>query len=240
MKILIQGAMEVELKYLLNNINNIEKLVVDGYNFWKGNLNKNEIILSETSIGTINSAIATFIGIKEFKPDFIINQGISGGQEINIHRNDLVIGTACVNINSYETQEKEKGEGSNSLEWTIKKFVSDDSIESDDIFIKTDEILLERTKKIAENYKNSKIHFGILGSGDVWNKEVDRILWLNKELNIISSDMESVGTYTIANKYNIPAIGIRAISDNSLLKEDYERNLANGAQEFVLFFINSI
>lgn len=238
--ILVQGAMEVEINYIKQNLEQVEKVQIDGYSFFKGSLLNYPIILSETKIGSINATISTLIGIKEFNPKFIINQGVAGGQAKNIHKNDLVIGKACVNSNCFETITKKEGEGSNPLEWNITSFTSDDAVENNNQFIYTDKYLLKKVKELTYIYSKGNVHIGILGSGDAWNKEVDFILYLNKKLDIISADMESIGSYTVAQKYNIPVIGIRTISDNSLLQEDYERATANGAQEFVLELLKKL
>ncbi len=238
--ILIQGAMEVELKYIKQNLEQVEKIQIDGYTFFKGNLLNYPIILSETKIGSINATISTLIGIKKFNPKFIINQGVAGGQSKNIHKNDLVIGKSCVNSNCFETVIKKEGEGSNPLEWNITSFTSDDTVENNNQFIYTDKYLLNQVKQLSYIYNKGNVHIGTLGSGDAWNKEVDFILYLNKKLDIISADMESIGSYTVAQKYNTPIIGIRVISDNSLLQEDYERTTANGAQEFVLELLKKL
>ena len=239
--ILIQGAMKVELEFIKNKLKETKEIKIDGYNFIIGNLENYKIVLSETKIGTMNSAVSTYIGIKNFNPTCIINQGVSGGGAKNIHKNDLVIGTECVNVNSYETKYRKEEEGSNPFEWKIMKFTSDDDIEEKkDNFIESDKTLLNKVQNIKKIYKNGSVHFGVLGSGDVWNQETDRILWLNKELKTISADMESIGAYTIADKYNVPVIGIRVISDNSMLEEDYERNVAHGAQEFVFELVKEL
>ncbi len=230
--ILIQGAMKVELNYIKSKLNNIEEIEIDGYNFIIGKIDNNKIVLSETKIGTVNSALATYIGIKKIMPICIINQGVAGGTARNIHKNDLIIGNACINTNTYKTAYKKEGEGSNPFEWEITKFTSDDEIEENNNIIKTDDELLKIAENIKNTYKSGNVHVGILGSGDMWNNEIDRILWFNENFNTISADMESIGAYTIASKYKTSIIGIRVISDNIMLKEDYERNVANGAQEF--------
>ena len=236
--ILVQGAMEVELKIIKENILDSEEVIIDGFKFVKGKLGDYNIVLSQTNIGTINAALATLIGIKEFKPIFIINQGVAGGTQKDIHKGDLVIGKACVNVNSYETKQRNYGEGSAPLEWKIKKFTSDDENEDSSVGINADNRLVEFTRQIS--YENGNVHYGILGSGDVWNKEVDRIIWLNEKLNTISADMESIGAYSVASKYNVPIVGIRVISDNVLVEENYERNVAQIVQEYVVKYIKEI
>ena len=49
--------------------------------------------------------------------------------------------------------------------------------------------------------------------------------------------MESIAIYTVANQYKIPVISIKVISDNALLKEEYDRTLSIKAQEFTIDLI---
>lgn len=238
--IIVQGAMKIELEYIKNTLSEIEELNIDGYTFIKGKLNGYPVILSETQIGSINATIATLLGIKEFKPLCIINQGVAGGQTSQIRKNDLVIGSGCTNINCYETIHKDIGEGSNPFEWNIVNFTSDDSNENEIQTLKSDMRLLNLAKNLSDKYSYGKVHIGILGSGDSWDKEADRIIWLNNKTGAISADMESIGAYTVANKYNVPIIGIRTISDNAILNEDYERTVAHGSQEFVSKLVEKI
>ena len=74
--------------------------------------------------------------------------------------------------------------------------------------------------------------FGTIGSGDCWNREIDRIEFLYKEYKVLCEDMETISVYKIAKKYNVPVIGIRVISDNEMLEEEYERSIAKKSQKF--------
>ena len=52
--------------------------------------------------------------------------------------------------------------------------------------------------------------------------------------------MEGIAIYTVANQYGIPAIDIRVISDNEILKEEYDRNVSIRAQEFTMNLLKEI
>lgn len=76
--------------------------------------------------------------------------------------------------------------------------------------------------------------------GDVWNKEADRIFYLNQRYGILCEDMESVSVYTIANLYDIPVIGIKAVSNNEFLKEEYYKEVGIESQKFTEKLIKNI
>lgn len=119
--ILIQGALDIEIEYLMARLQNKERRIIVGYEFYIGKINNLQIIISKTLIGTINSTTATTIGIILFKPDIVINQGIAGAHKEDIHIGDIIIGKNCCNINSYSMPMKDKGEGSNCMEWELNK-----------------------------------------------------------------------------------------------------------------------
>lgn len=235
--IMIMGAMEdAELNLLKGKLENIEIYNENGFFFYKGNLLDNNVILCCTKIGVINATLATQIGILKFKPDIIIGQGIAGGHGYNVHANDIVVGTEIININTIETNKKEIGEGSDSLEWKLNSFEND--IDETLVIIKSDSELIDITKNVKYEYGN--VLFGRIGSGDVWNKETDRILMFNEKYETLCEEMEGYAISKVANLYKIPMIIIRAISNNEILNEEYNRVVGKYAQEFVLSLIEKI
>lgn len=232
--ILIQGAMEEEISYIKEKLEEIEEINIHGYIFYKGKIKDCPIVLSKTQIGIINATLATFIGITEFSPFMVINQGVAGGSKSEVHKGDIVIGESVININSFQTSYKDEKEGSNSIEWELKTFKEG-----------TDELVVLNANKELVNIvekelqdKQIKYHLGRIGSGDVWNEEKDRILHLSEKYQILCEDMETIACYQVAQKLEIPVIGIRAISNNILNQEEYDKNISRVVQEVVLSIID--
>lgn len=159
--ILLQGAMQVEVKYLLDVLENQTQIEIEGYTFYKGTIDNFPVVISETGIGSINSTISTTIGILNFKPEIVINQGIAGSYDENIHKFDVVIGTSCYNTNCYKTKRREIGEGSNSLEWEMISFTDDDKKEKE-AFLQADSYLVSITKEATCSYQKGNVHYGVL------------------------------------------------------------------------------
>ena len=232
--ILVVVAMEVEAKVLLEQITNIEEKTKYGYKFYEGLINNERIIILLSGVGVINASSSLTIAITEYNPRLIINYGIAGAMSKNIHTKDIIVGTTVANINSYRTSDLKEGEGSNPNTWELLTFLSgqpDKYIEYN-----SNEELLNLTKSI--DYSNGNIIYGKIGSGDAWNREVDRILYLNQEYNIICEDMESIALYIISNKFNIPIISIKIISDNNLIGEEYNRNVGEYLQDYIYKYLS--
>ena len=235
--ILIQVAMEIECQEILKYLNNLEKILVSNYTFYKGTINDNEVIISLSKVGLIHTSSSLTIAIQKFNPRCIINTGIAGATDEKLHIGDIVIADKIININSYRTSNLKKGEGSNPNTWELLTFLSGETDRL--IEEKASYDLIELAKDINNN-DYGKIYVGTIGSGDVWNREIDRILYLNKNYNILCEDMESIATYTIANALNIPVISIKMISDNSLTGEEYNREIGKNLEKYIIEYINKI
>ena len=121
---------------------------------------------------------------------------------------------------------KDEGEGSNPFEWELNK-------RAKDIKYANPELVKFFKKKLKTN-TNNKIYKGVLGSGDVFNKEHDRIVWIANMFDNLSEDMESIGVYSVCDKFNIPCIGIRMISNNELLLEKLDKEKATELQKILI------
>lgn len=225
--VLFQGAMNIEVEYLIEQLKINESKTIEGYEFYVGNIDNIRVIISKTLIGTINATIATTIGITYFKPDIVINQGIAGAHKSDIHTGDIIIGEKCCNINSYSMPKKAKGDGSNSLEWEPNK-------RAKDIKIANEELTKLFYNSLKNNF-NNKVYKGTLGSGDAFNREIDRIQWLSSKFNTLSEDMESIGVYTTCSKFDIPCIGVRIISNNEITGEELDEEQAINLQKMLLY-----
>lgn len=127
---------------------------------------------------------------------------------------------------------KDIREGSNPFEWVPNKRAKDIQIAD----IKLVNIIEENLK--ANSCK--QIYKGTLGSGDVHNREIDRIVWINNIFKNCSEDMESIGTYSTCSKFNIPCVGIRIISNNDILLEKLDMTKATELQIILIDILNDV
>lgn len=229
--IIIQGAMDVEIQTLLEKLEKQEKIIIADYEFYNGKIKNYNVIVSKTLIGTINATIATTIGIEKFKPDMVVNQGIAGAHKESIHTGDIIIGEKCCNINAYSMPSKNRGEGSNPFEWEPNK-------RAKEIKSANSELVQKFQQFLKEQY-TGKVYTGTIGSGDVFSREIDRIDWISNNFDNLCEDMESIGVYSVCNKFNIPCIGIRIISNNEITREALDKNQAINLQELLFQYLKN-
>lgn len=230
--ILIQGALDIEVEYLIVMLHQKSVKMIANYVFYEGMIDTIKVVVSKTLVGSIHSTIATSIGIINFKPDIVINQGIAGAHREDLHIGDIIIGEQCCNINAYKMPVKGKGEGSNPFEWELNK-------RAKDIKYADSKLVDIVHKSFLANSKN-QIYRGTLGSGDVFNKEYDRILWIHNLFHNLCEDMESIGTYSVCNDFKVPCIGIRIISNNELLLEEFDKGKAIELQKILISMLHDL
>ena len=233
--ILISVAMQSELSSLVNKLDNKKERKILNYRAYEGFINSYPVVILETQVGLVNAAISLTKAVDIYKPVAIINQGTAGSHEYNVRKFDIVIGKTVVNINSIKTNVMQLGRGINPLDWQIKEFISDAKDEV--IVYEASEEMVELAEKISDKYTYGKLHTLRIGSGDVWNREIDRIKWINKTLKTSCEEMESMSVYKIANMNNIPVLAIKVISNNEILGEKFDVLTAEACQEFVYEYI---
>lgn len=233
--ILIQSAMQAEIELLIRETRAVLDKSVAGYDFYKSFWNGCPVIISKTNLGMSNAAAATVIGINEYNPGVIINQGTAGAHSKKVHTGDIIIGKSAVNINSYEKPILK--DGVDYKNWIHKTFTED----PEEIAPKyTCNDYLYNIFCNTKTPKKIKVHTGIIGSGDVWNKEFEFINHLNNTLGTLCEDMETASVYNIANRFKIAVIGIRVASNNEILGEEFDVTTSQNAQKFVIDTLDTI
>lgn len=225
-RVLIQGAIESEVSYYLEQACFQEAAPVEknGFLFYEAQIGGMEVIVQLTKMGMVYAAMATMTAIHEFRPDAIVNQGTAGAQVEALTSGDLVIGQRAVNVHSIEMPKRGYGEGIAPVDW---RGMATEYIEADKGLVR---LFMEG---IGERTRTGTVIAGTLGSGDLFSKEKDRILWLHETFGNVSEDMESFAVYAACRECRIPCVAIRVISNNELLDEDYDKDTALELQRVI-------
>lgn len=241
-KILVQGAMDIEVDYLIKSLKNPTKKHIGSWTFWKGNIKNHDVIVSRTEVGLVNAAAATAIGIKEFQPTIIINQGTSGGHDSKLHTGDIVLGSEIINMGAIRTERKENGIKENIKDGIFFDVVQRIRDKNENLVtyksFSSSEYLLNIAKET--NYKQGKITTGIIGSADQWNRELEKIKYLNETFKTSTEEMESVAVAQTSKAFNIPFLAVRILSNTDIHNEDFNPKTALWCQEYTLNIIKNI
>ncbi len=92
----IIGAMDEEVDILVQLMEVRETVEKASLKFYKGTLERKEIVLVRCGIGKVNSALCTQILISEFDVDAIVNTGVAGALHSDLGVYDIVISTDAI------------------------------------------------------------------------------------------------------------------------------------------------
>jgi adenosylhomocysteine nucleosidase len=238
--IVVQGAMEVEVRKLADTIDRPKEEKVAGWTFWTGSIDGYPVVVSKTLKGLANAAAATAIAAEHYRPAAIINQGTAGGHQSDLHVYDIVVGTEAVNLGSFKTGFRERGRGSELAEWKPLDLMRSDGSAGQDPNARTmrrfraDDQLLAAARRARDHYPQGRVVDGVIGSSEIWNSELDRIQSFHDQFGTTVEEMETASAAQIAGIFGVPFIGIRIVSNNITNGGSYDGKTAEACQLFVI------
>jgi len=237
--VLVQGAMDVEIRKIAASLEHGTEENVGGFIFWRGTIDGYPVVISKTLKGMENAAAATALAADRFHPAAIINQGTAGGHVPELHVYDIVLGTQAVNLGSFKTGYRAGGRGSDVAEWNPLDLMRSEGSAGQDPNARTmrrfpgDEALLAAARHARDQYQKGHVVEGVIGSSNVWNSEIDRIQRFHDQYGTTVEEMEAAASAQIAGLFKIPFLGIRVVSNNITNGEAYDTKVGEACQDFV-------
>ena len=226
-------AMKSEAQPLIDKMSDLKDESCHNFEIYRGTLGENTLLICISGVGMVNMAsLVTYISVT-YSPDCFFNYGIIGGYG-DIHKGSLVIVNDCININSTMFDSAPEGAGTSLSRAKLVTF--SESIDNSPVIYKSDEKLIS----VALSDADKDVICGRLGSGDMWNKEYDKIMLFYNKFNVSGEDMEGYAMYQIADRFSIPAISVKGVSNNEILKESYDYSVMDKLSDFVYNILKKI
>ena len=199
MKIGIIAAMQQELKLLVENLENKSEQVVLSNTYYSGQLGNHEVVLVQSGVGKVMSAMSVAILVDHFKVDALINTGSAGAVAEGLNIGDVVVADNLVyhdvdlTVFGYEY-------GQMSMQPLY--------FESNKTFVETFEKVLLQSKL------TNKI--GLIATGDSFIAGRDKInAILSHFPQVLAVEMEGAAIAQAAQSAGKPFIVVRAMSDTA-------------------------
>jgi adenosylhomocysteine nucleosidase len=240
--VLVQAAIEPELKPLLAALDDAKEVRIGAWTFWTGRMNGKTgvktVVVSRTEVGPINAAAATAFGIQAFQPGVIINQGTAGASDPDLRLWDIVLGERTTDYSAFAAEHGDAGTGTNPVRWRplVHSFRMEKQMVDFPAF-PGDDGLIEAALKIK--YDRGRVRKGNIGSAYQYNRELDRISWLRQTYGIDSEDMESAFSAGVATGMGVRFLAVRIISDSEWNHPKFEPSTAEACAQFVLELIRA-
>ncbi|MBE5776417.1 MAG: 5'-methylthioadenosine/adenosylhomocysteine nucleosidase [Clostridiales bacterium] len=214
MKIGIIGAMESEVTYLRDLMEELETTTVGIASFYTGKLYGVDTVLSQCGIGKIHAAMCAQAMILHYAPDMIINIGVAGALDERLDIGDIVVSRFGV---QHDIDTCAFGDplgcvpGINVVE------------------LPCDEKIIAAMEKACRQEKLTCLPGGV-ATGDQFIADLDRKNFLREHFGCAACDMEGGAIAQVCCEMKVPYGAYRAISDTLCGNEkEYSENVAVAA-----------
>ena len=199
MKIGIIAAMEQELVLLVEQLENKVEKIVLGNIYYTGRLGKHDVVLVQSGVGKVMSAMSVAVLADHFEVDALINTGSAGAVAPELKIGDVVVASRLVYHDVDLT-----AFGYNYGQMSMQPLY----FESDPSFVETFE------KVLAQASIDSKI--GLIATGDSFIAGQDKIDAINGHFpEVLAVEMEGAAIAQAAQSVKKPFIVVRAMSDTA-------------------------
>ena len=199
MKIGIIAAMPEELVYLTQNLDKPQEVQVLGNTYYTGLIGKTEVVLVQSGIGKVMSAMSVAVLANHFQVEAIINTGSAGALAEGIAVGDVVIADKLV---YHDVDVTAFGYAYGQMAQQPLYF------ESDKTFVAK---IQESLSQLDQNW-----HLGLIATGDSFIAGDDKIASIKSHFpDVLAVEMEGAAIAQAAQALGLPFLVIRAMSDNA-------------------------
>ncbi|HFI2473068.1 TPA: 5'-methylthioadenosine/adenosylhomocysteine nucleosidase [Streptococcus suis] len=199
MKFGIIAAMPQELKILVEHLQDKVEVAVLGRTYYQGRMGQHEVVLVQSGIGKVMSAMSVAILADRFAVDAIVNTGSAGAVADGIAIGDVVVAT---HLAYHDVDVTAFGYAYGQMA-------------GQELYYPADQVLLEQlTGVLAEQEITS--HLGLIVTGDSFIAGQDKIASIKEHFSeVLAVEMEGAAIAQAAVNTGKPFLVIRAMSDTA-------------------------
>ena len=195
MKLGIICAMEEELRTLVENLDQASKITRHGYVFHTGSIGRHEVVLVQSGIGKVMSAMAVTLLVEVFSVDGIINTGSAGAVNHELKIGDVVVADRL----AYH-----------DVDVTAFGYAFGQMAQQP-LYFESSKYFVSELKKAIENPV-----VGLITSSDSFISSDGRIAEIKKHFpEVLAVEMEGASIAQAATALKKPFVIIRAMSDTA-------------------------
>ncbi len=199
MKIGIIAAMEEELKLLVENLEDKSQETVLSNVYYSGRYGEHELVLVQSGVGKVMSAMSVAILVESFKVDAIINTGSAGAVATGLNVGDVVVADTLV---YHDVDLTAFGYDYGQMSMQLLYFHSDKT------FVSTFEAVLSKEEM------TSKV--GLIATGDSFIAGQEKIDVIKGHFpQVLAVEMEGAAIAQAAQATGKPFVVVRAMSDTA-------------------------
>ena len=226
-KIAILGAMEIEIKPLLEKLPKYEVVEYANNKYYTAEYQGHQLIIAYSKIGKVFSAMTATIMIEHFGAGVLLFTGVAGGlQELKV--GDLIAATATVQHDVDIT----------AFGYPYGK------IPISEVQIETSKDLLSKAQLVAKELELD-LQTGVIATGDQFVHSTERKDFVIREFAAKAIEMEGGSVNLVCKEFGVPSLILRSISDTADGDapdnfDEFAMMAAQRSADFVINLINKI
>ena len=226
-KIAILGAMEIEIKPLLEKLPKYETVEYANNKYYIAEYQGHQLIIAYSKIGKVFSSLTATIMIEHFGAEVLLFTGVAGGLQ------DLKVGDMIAAIATVQ----------HDVDITAFGYPYG-KISMSEVQIETSKDLLDKAQLVAKEL-GLNLNTGIIATGDQFVHSTERKEFIIKEFAAKAIEMEGGSVNLVCNELNVPSLILRSISDTADgdAPENFDRFAKIAAQrsaDFVISLLDKI
>ncbi|MFV8064191.1 5'-methylthioadenosine/adenosylhomocysteine nucleosidase [Streptococcus pluranimalium] len=199
MKIGIIAAMEQELRLLVENLSDKSEESVLDHTYYSGKIGSHDVVLVQSGVGKVMSAMSVAILVNHFQVEAIINTGSAGAVAEGLAVGDVVVADQLV---YHDVDLTAFGYAYGQMSMQPLYF------ESEPAFIKVFQDVLAKAQVTAK--------VGLIATGDSFIAGQDKIDTIKNHFpQVLAVEMEGAAIAQAASSCGKPFVVIRAMSDTA-------------------------
>lgn len=199
MKIGIIAAMPEELKILVENLENAEKHLRLGHVYHTGSIGRHEVVLVESGIGKVMSAMSVAVLVNDFKVTAVINTGSAGAVAEGLAIGDIVVADRLVY---------------HDVDVTAFGYEYGQMARQPLYFEASRYLVAEMKKVLEKTHQTSRV--GLIATGDSFVAGQDKINRIKEHFpDVLAVEMEGAAIAQATHSIGLPFMVIRAMSDTA-------------------------
>lgn len=212
MKIGIIAAMPQELATLLENLENAQKHLRLRQVYHTGHIGRHEVVLVESGIGKVMSAMTVAILAQDFKVDAVINTGSAGAVAPGLQVGDVVLADRL----SYH-----------DVDVTAFGYAYGQMAQQP-LYFETSKYFQSVFKEVLEE-QGQVYQMGLIVTGDSFVASSERLTEIKAAFpDVLAVEMEGAAIAQAAHSIDLPVMVVRAMSDTA------EQDAAISFDEFIV------
>ncbi|MEQ6375823.1 5'-methylthioadenosine/S-adenosylhomocysteine nucleosidase [Bacillaceae bacterium S4-13-56] len=231
MSIGIIGAMEEEVKEILNFVEVKETKEVAGCLFHKGVLQGTEVVVLQSGIGKVNAAMATTILQERYHPKYVINTGSAGGFDPDLQVGDIIISNVVTH---------------HDVDVTAFNYEYGQVPGMPIVFEAHSELQRIARQAIEQLPQSIQVKTGMIASGDTFMEDAQKVNTVREQFpKVLCVEMEAAAIAQVCHVYKTPFVIIRSLSDiagkeSSISFDSYLEKAAKNSAQLISFMVERI